>query len=112
MNKSDIVLWGIVVFLIVFVVYCGIAMWGAGEDIILEGEVTNVEIIKNADETDIEYYLIYMNDEPTPYKILPSDDIDFTVNSKIVIRLGKVNPRLPIFSCPDAYTINSIVKIP
>lgn len=113
MDKFGMLIFSFLIFLIAFWAYSFIAIIGTGEDIILEGEVTNVEIIKNADGTGIEYYLLYMNDDPTPYKIIPSKDIDFTVNSEIVIHLGKMNPRLPMYYCySDGYVINSIVKIP
>ena len=112
MDKIDKVMYGFIIFLIVFIAYCIIALIGTGEDIVLEGEITKVDVIKNAEGTGIEHYLTYMNDEPTSYKIMPSRNMDFTVNSEIIICMGKTNPRLPIFGNHDTYYISSITKIP
>jgi len=75
-------------FWITIILICMSPMWVSGiqwalfsEEIVIEGEVTKVRI------TDEHLYLSF-NNETTEYKIdYPIDNVDFTVNSKIIIKL-------------------------
>ena len=116
-DVMDVLLIVCIITMICCMAYILIALVGAGEDVVLEGKVTKVNVIKNAEGTEIKYYIVYMNNETKGYKIRMEGltvYYDLTVNSEMIIKIGKINPRLPVpsFLSWDEYTINSIVKIP
>jgi len=74
----------------------------------IEGEVTDVETILN-DDGSIKYLLVTLNDDES-YKIGGKTgfdgDMDFTVNSQLIIELTK-----DIYS-NDVWTVKAIIKAP
>jgi len=103
------------IFMIIMCSFCAyllIAVVGTGEDIVIEGKITNVDVVTNEDGNIIEYFTIYLDNESCnvyPYKY---KELDFTINSKFVINLGRSTPRFPVFMRNDIYNIKSITKIP
>lgn len=96
-------------FVIFAVISIGIGVWliGSlcflGDDVIVESKVTDVEIV-----SDNVLLITFANGES--YKVFSSTDRDFTVNSKLIVKLYKDD--LYGLSESDTWTIDYIIKAP
>jgi len=103
----------LVVLTALFIVFIEISIEITSPEVIhevIEGEVTNVEYVKYESDNsfhtkgEIKYLVVTFNDEET-YNIRYKGDIDFTVNSKLIIELSHIEGA-------DIYYIEQIIKIP
>ena len=101
-NPLSIIVFIIITFAL-FIAIGAITAVVFQETIIVEGKVVNAVVQRN--------YIVLEMDDGNFYKIrFPGDNIDLTVNSKIVMRLTSYGPFY--FFKDDIYDEVSIIKVP
>jgi len=105
----------LIAFLIGIVIFFGISLYDvfkyeeSAEIIIVEGEITDYEIYED--------YFVLEFDNETKYKInygtgWDANIYDFTVNSKLILKLRKHNYDGMFFDPGKRWNIDSIIKVP
>lgn len=102
----------LIMLIIGFTLYCIITSLETSY-IVIEGEVINSEAILK-DNGELKYLLVTFDNNES-YKIEIRDDIDLTVNSRLIIELGNTGTRFWVWDdyyYDDVYYIHNVVKVP
>lgn len=81
--------------------------------IVVDSEITSIQTFENEDGID---YLLITFENNESYKISPKSDMDFTVNSKLILELGNNYYRNwwweDLEPDDDVYYVSKIIKVP